>query len=66
MPATRQLPWHQRRSVGIEIRSIERQHVGGKLKPGHSCFRNRDLRSFQLLIRDLPGHPMIGLATEFQ
>ena len=64
MPATRQLPWRNRRNVGVEICGIKRQHVGRKLEPGHSRFRNRDLRLLQLLISDLPGHPMIGLAAE--
>ncbi len=50
--------------VGVEIRGIERQHVGRKLEPGHRRFRNRDLRLLQLLVRDLPRHPMPGLAAE--
>ena len=59
-------PWRQRRNVGVEIRGIEGQHVGGKLEPGHSRFGNCDLGLLQLLIGDLPRHPMIGLASEYR
>src|SRR5450631_1501771 len=64
MTATRQLPWRHRRNVSVEIRGIERQHVGRKLEPGHGRVGNRDLCLLQLLISDLPGHPMIGLSAE--
>jgi hypothetical protein len=64
MPTTRQLAWRHRRNVGVEIRGVEGQHVGRKLEPDYSRFRNGDLRLLQLLISDMLGHPMIGLATE--
>ena len=66
MPTTCQPPWRQRRNVGVEIRGIEGQHVCGKLEPGHSRFGNCDLGLLQLLIGDLPRHPMIGLFSEYR
>jgi hypothetical protein len=44
MPAASQFAWRHRRDVGVKVRGVERQHVGRKLKPAHSRFRNRDLR----------------------
>src|SRR5580698_1724137 len=64
MPAARQLPGRHRRNVGVKIGGIERQHVGGKIEPSHRRLRNCDLRLLQLLIGDMLGHPMIGLARE--
>ena len=50
--------------MGIKVRSIEREYIGRKLEPGHRSLRNSDLCLLQLPIRDLLGHPMIGLAGE--
>ncbi|UUZ69068.1 hypothetical protein LP416_04805 [Polaromonas sp. P2-4] len=59
-----QLAGRLRVDVGIEVRRVEREHVGGQLEAGHRSLRDGHLGLLQLLIAYLLRDAMKGLAGE--
>src|SRR5258707_15719619 len=58
MSATRQLAWRHCRDMRIEVRRIEREHVGPELESRHRSSCELQLRILQLKIVRLRGQPM--------
>src|SRR6202008_3840784 len=59
-----QLAGRLRVDGGIEVRRIERKHIGGESEAGDSCIRDGPLRLLQLLVAHLLRDAMEGLARE--
>ncbi|TCG03841.1 hypothetical protein BZM27_45395 [Paraburkholderia steynii] len=59
-----QLAGRLRVDVGIEVRRIERKHVGRELEAGDRCIRDGHLRLLQLLIGHLLRDAMKRLARK--
>src|SRR5262249_11226513 len=64
--APRQLSLRGRCDMRVEIRGVERQHVGGKLEAPDRSLRERNLRRFQLLFGHLLGNAIERLARELR